>query len=57
MRFLSYINPHVVNGSKMFEYGDKHGYFIKSSKTGLFVLVINILFYFFGLITELVVEN
>ena len=32
----------------MFEYGDKHGYFIKSSKTGLFWKLI-MLFYFFGL--------
>ena len=34
VRFLSYINPHIINGSDMFNYADKRSYFIKSAKTG-----------------------
>uniref|UniRef100_H2YA46 Glycoside hydrolase family 31 N-terminal domain-containing protein n=1 Tax=Ciona savignyi TaxID=51511 RepID=H2YA46_CIOSA len=34
VRFLAYINPHVIRGSNMFNESDKNGYFIKSKSTG-----------------------
>ncbi|XP_078489149.1 sulfoquinovosidase-like [Ciona intestinalis] len=39
VRFLSYINPHVINGSEMFQEADSNGYFIKSKSTGKTQLV------------------
>ena len=34
VRFLSYINPHIINGSDMFNYANEREYFIKSAETG-----------------------
>ncbi|XP_076806660.1 sulfoquinovosidase-like [Clavelina lepadiformis] len=39
VRFLSYINPHVIKGSEMFDEADNEGYFIKSARTGKTQLV------------------
>lgn len=30
VRFLAYMNPHVINGSEMFKFGDEFGYFIQN---------------------------
>nr|XP_039251107.1 sulfoquinovosidase-like [Styela clava] len=39
VRFLSYINPHIIDGSKMYKHADERGYFIKNSTTGKTLLV------------------
>lgn len=39
VRFLAYINPHVLNGSDLYNEANQQGYLIKSRKTGKSMLV------------------